>query len=107
MYDNNNNNNTAIMILMIITGILLNLITHMLIMLLVIGGTPVPTSRRTAFENIASAIAFATYCKGMFTKHLTESFAVAYLQELINYDFVSEDAGTPFLGTPFLELKVR
>ena len=34
-------------------------------------------------------------------------FAVAYLQELISCDLISKDAGTPFLGTPFPELKSR
>ena len=33
-------------------------------------------------------------------------FAVADFQELINYDIVLNDAGTPFLGTSFPELRI-
>ena len=35
----------------------------------------------------------------------SQLFAVAYFQYLINYDLILKDAGTPFLGTPFPELK--
>ena len=56
-------------------------------------------------STIASAIASAI--ARVFPEHLTELFALAYFQELINYDLILKDAGAPFLGTPFPELEPR